>query len=467
MFRNWHSKIVQERRKKITKKLQQNLFFLDPVFGPRLMQHRSRCRELERLRVIALEKTNGEGTSFTLAEFQAKQQEVRDMVKFKIEMASKESRKLFESGIQIVIEGLVKKHQVDTNKAPYLMETASDQADGDQAGVGECGDPLYEQLGFRGPLAFPGRSEVRESCQRFLRLSFLFDFIALESLSQIYLRTIEESISKLQAQLMKEVDYELRGLTEEERITQGALTQTTEGLGDRRSDKYVPVFKTEVQFRPRSKEQMPRENLYYEEIETFELPPLGYSKKHEFNPVVHLELEQEIPKEGEAHAPAPKSKDKQDASSSGEDSPSHSEQEATTVVDTKRTPDAAEQMQLDTDGRKPPTLVRVMRVRDIQSLWLSLNPKMEDIQELLQQAFRQGFDCLRNFERWSMHDDLAIYDQILEAWDYRSYTKWEIPEAATGAMLDCEDWLSEERAFIFLESNIESLVRQTFAKVSR
>ena len=29
-----------------------------------------------------------------------------------------------------------------------------------------------------------------------------------------------------------------------------------------------------------------------------------------------------------------------------------------------------------------------------------------------------------NFERWGMHADLEIYDQVLEPWDYRSYDKW-------------------------------------------
>ena len=62
------------------------------------------------------------------------------------------------------------------------------------------GDPLYEQLGFKSNLKYQARFEVRVACQKFLRLSFLYDFIALESLSQIYLETIHECITKLNLQ---------------------------------------------------------------------------------------------------------------------------------------------------------------------------------------------------------------------------------------------------------------------------
>jgi len=42
-----------------------------------------------------------------------------------------------------------------------------------------------------------------------------------------------------------------------------------------------------------------------------------------------------------------------------------------------------------------------------------------------------------------MHEELTIYDEILESWDYRSYEKWEMPEEQDGAFLNCQEWLED------------------------
>lgn len=62
------------------------------------------------------------------------------------------------------------------------------------AGKNAKQDPIYEQLGFKSTLKYGARSELRQACQKFLRYSFLHDYIALESLSNICLLTIEDSI---------------------------------------------------------------------------------------------------------------------------------------------------------------------------------------------------------------------------------------------------------------------------------
>lgn len=42
-----------------------------------------------------------------------------------------------------------------------------------------------------------------------------------------------------------------------------------------------------------------------------------------------------------------------------------------------------------------------------------------------------------------MHEELAVYDAVLESYDYRSYDKWEAPEEENELFLNCEEWLSE------------------------
>jgi len=88
-------------------------------------------------------------------------------------------------------------------------------------------------------------------------------------------------------------------------------------------------------------------------------------------------------------------------------------------------------------------ILDVHNVKDIQNLWLSIYPGKQDFSHVLSQSFQQGFDSLLNFERWNMHEELAVYDAVLESYDYRSYDKWEAPEEENELFLNCEEWLSE------------------------
>ena len=83
------------------------------------------------------------------------------------------------------------------------------------------------------------------------------------------------------------------------------------------------------------------------------------------------------------------------------------------------------------------------KLRNIQNLWLSIYPNKQVFSHVLSEAFQLGFASLLNFERWSMHEELAVYDAVLESYDYRSYDKWEAPEEDNALYLNCEEWLSE------------------------
>lgn len=88
-------------------------------------------------------------------------------------------------------------------------------------------------------------------------------------------------------------------------------------------------------------------------------------------------------------------------------------------------------------------ILQVPKLRSIQNLWLSIYPDKQVFSDVLSEAFQLGFDSLLNFERWSMHEELAVYDAVLESYDYRSYDKWEAPEEDNALYLNCEEWLSE------------------------
>lgn len=49
---------------------------------------------------------------------------------------------------------------------------------------------VFEQLGFPDHMTYGHRSNLRKECSRFLRYAYLVDFLALESLTNIYLDTV-------------------------------------------------------------------------------------------------------------------------------------------------------------------------------------------------------------------------------------------------------------------------------------
>ena len=46
-------------------------------------------------------------------------------------------------------------------------------------------------------MTYEKRSELRKECSRFIRFSYLIDFLALESLRNIYVFSVEELIDQL------------------------------------------------------------------------------------------------------------------------------------------------------------------------------------------------------------------------------------------------------------------------------
>ena len=79
-----------------------------------------------------------------------------------------------------------------------------------------------------------------------------------------------------------------------------------------------------------------------------------------------------------------------------------------------------------------------IRVDGITKVWLKSEPSKQDFVACLYNCFNEGLNVLRNFERWSRHDDLAPYVKVLESWDDKVCDTWESPEEN---YLDCEVWL--------------------------
>ncbi len=71
-------------------------------------------------------------------------------------------------------------------------------------------DPAFEKLGFKHNLKYGPRSKLRRACSRFLRFSYLLDFVTLDALSNIYLESVKDTTVKLRHLAELDVDFELK-----------------------------------------------------------------------------------------------------------------------------------------------------------------------------------------------------------------------------------------------------------------
>jgi dynein heavy chain, axonemal len=345
---------------------------------------------LERQRIVNFDNPARE--SFTIHAFLNKQKEVRNAVVEKIREVSLSNRRLFKAGVDATIQKLIDRFEKRKDPTSVLLLEQSakpiEATDADEFQLKQreqdkkhsqlvASDPLYEQLGFKGYMPYQARKEVREACQMFLRWSFLYDFIALESLSEIYTQSIQDSIETLRRQSSLELSYSF------EDTAAPVQASGTDSDGDDKPKfmmpQIIPTFKAEIHFRYRKNSEMAHA-LYEEEVESFQLPPVGKSKKEDFNPMVHLEIESDD--EEDDNAEGNKAKGEGDAASDDEESDNSNAGAAGAATIQYYRPPTEEELYAQAKRKK----YKLLRVNEIQSQWLALFPDQDNISQLLQQA---------------------------------------------------------------------------------
>lgn len=76
--------------------------------------------------------------------------------------------------------------------------------------------------------------------------------------------------------------------------------------------------------------------------------------------------------------------------------------------------------------------------KDIAGLWLKTNPVLEEFLNTVKRCSVKALEALKNFERWSKHEDMEEYVNVLEEWDDLVGQDWD--EELT-KWLDPTEWL--------------------------
>lgn len=248
-------------------------------------------------------------------------------------------------------------------------------------------------MGFKHNLKYGPRSKLRRACSRFLRFAYLLDFVAMDALTNIYVKSVLETLDRLDklADAGISMDkYELK--SNASNVIGGGAAK---GMI---SSKYAPFFALTAKFLGNEMPVIPKEHLITEKILRFETAFGQESPADTFNPTVHIELKEDEVDEDD------------------EDAPVLTEEQEFEARHVKRT-----------------------RVQDIDKLWLAVEPSQARYTQLLNECFQEGLECLKNFERWAKHERLSVYVNVLESWDDKvTEGDWESPD---DPKLDCDEWL--------------------------
>ena len=139
------------------------------------------------------------------------------------------------------------------------------------------------------------RSELRKECSKFLRFAYLADFIAMESLSNIFVYSVKELQEKLEKLMAEDEsnDYIVRDLAQKG-YSPGA----------------EPLFQVFVQPQLQLDLIDEQNDINFESIGEFIPPPFGESKPEDFNIIYHVRLKK--PKEPKPEEVKTKKKGKEE-----------------------------------------------------------------------------------------------------------------------------------------------------------
>lgn len=139
-----------------------------------------------------------------LADFKELQEEQRKKVISEVQKSSDFSRKLFEEGIESKLKALKDDIHTDRDEKDEIAENNKEQPTNDQKNI--YYNPALAAIGFTGQIKYGPKSNLRKTCSRFLRFSYLMDFIATEALTNIFLSSVSETIDKLEELSLLPVD---------------------------------------------------------------------------------------------------------------------------------------------------------------------------------------------------------------------------------------------------------------------
>lgn len=195
-MRMWKKTIKREFRVQAQNSLEEKLFMLQPHFCTHLAIHRKLMIDMEYKRRFVDECEAG-GETKIIQEFAQAQVTKTEAVAEQIKNYSVKSRDNIKECITQVLAVLRSKILSEITLDEQRRKTLpGNQTQGGATKRKDTKD-ANENLGFPEGMTYGHRTSLRKECSRFLRFAFLVDFLALESLTNIYLNSVDAMITRL------------------------------------------------------------------------------------------------------------------------------------------------------------------------------------------------------------------------------------------------------------------------------
>lgn len=368
-LRMWKRNLVNSKRKQNRDALEASLFILIPRFRESLLLHKSCCIEIEKLTFMGLSQPQSYTTEIpNLEEFQSQQARKRGIISQKLKELSSECREQVRNCFQDRLE-LLRNGEDVTKKDPYEEQLKKTQEKGFKSK-----DTAYENIGFVEELSYEKRSQLRKECSLFLRFAYLVDFLTLDSLKNVYNNSLVELLSDM-----------------------GSLLNVKESISfSERVNKPISKLKDplfHLSINAVFSKQIPEAFIKTQIIPNYLPPPLGSSKLEDFSLLCHICIKEE-------------SRIKPKIEEEG--------------------PEEEEDSDLYYDDEK--TFTREI-CPNLYKIWLEIQPNQEEFLQGILLAIKEGGDSLQVFERWSRHEEMTPFVNILEEWDDMLGEEWELPES--------------------------------------
>jgi dynein heavy chain len=402
----WKDTIKKESRKQATNKLKDKLFILHDTFKNHLLTHRDYCKKMEDLRFI---DSGSNIETQKIKEFSKNQSKMRLDTNKRIGQFSGKCRENVESCINKVLQDLKQRIDAETKLDEERKRVNPIQSTTTLAVKDKQSHNVFEELGFPPGMTYGHCSSLREECSRFIRFAYLIDFMSLDSLSGIYLGSIEGITNRLRyldanCSLDDLMDVDLND------------SNNTPAAPIRGLD---PLFVVNLEFHPEN--DIPQSAMVKQETEDFKPPPHGTSLPKDFDLLTHLELEPEI-------------------------------EEGKEIEDEE-----------ESDENVDPMFAKIFKdtCPDIHNQWLKITPSRDDFANLFEKMFIDCNNEIKAFERFSKHPSLKIYADALEEWDDRIGGEWQEPDEL---MLDPVEWIKDNKIYTDKTTNINSILKSCYDK---
>lgn len=181
----WKRNVIRHKIEDCSKMLEEKLFLLNPHLRSCLLNLRKNSLTMSKDLSFLATKPESSQVSVNLDTFKLLQEKKRREVTRSLIEQARVNKELVSAGFEKCLVSLQSEQKTQKEGDDVLLKKKN------LSNKANRRENAYEFLGFGIQMSYEQRSELRKQCSKFIRFSYLADFMFLESLADIYHRTLD------------------------------------------------------------------------------------------------------------------------------------------------------------------------------------------------------------------------------------------------------------------------------------